>query len=248
MSITISEVWHSANSTKPDRLYNYIVKTFEFCHDNNLLVHSTDNEKAIFNTGLMTTLGEDIYGYFIKQNNPPKNVDNPKKMMFKDFIRASDRRVTNYFSSKPDVANYFSDPMELYYDINKDLDSNLNHIFNDHWDFDVDDDIRYDRFPSELRALGKEVVIALIKDATETARKRVKRNNRLVVPQYYGNQIMYLMPINVSLPGNKVITLALAVEKTQQGSYRVNTIFNLDMAYKKARLVMRPESNWLIQR
>ena len=59
---------------------------------------------------------------------------------------------------------------------------------------------------------------------------------------------MYLMPIDIHLDDSKKITLALAIEKTEVGTYRANTIFTLDMAYPKARLIMKPESNWLIKR
>ena len=50
---------------------------------------------------------------------------------------------------------------------------------------------------------------------------------------------MYLLPIN--LDGTN---MALAVEKINQ-RYRANTIFTIEMAYKNARLLMKPEADWL---
>jgi hypothetical protein len=238
------ENWNSKNSIVPDRLFNYVTKTFEFCHDNNLLLYNEDQDKLVFNTGLMTPLGEDIYGYFIKNEDPPSHIENPKKFKFISFLRASDRLVTNNFNEKPLLAKYTDNPIDYIFDVEKDMDFNATHIFQDHWDLEDGD---YDRFTSELRALGKEVAKALINDAASTAIKRIKRNHRLVVPQYYNNQIMYLIPLIVNLPNDKITVLALAVEKTQTDTYRVNTIFDLDMAYTKARLVMKPESNWLIE-
>ncbi|MDY4795664.1 MAG: DUF3825 domain-containing protein [Dialister sp.] len=41
--------------------------------------------------------------------------------------------------------------------------------------------------------------------------------------------------------------MALAIEKTSTNQYRANTIFTREMAYEKARLLMKPESNWLIE-
>ncbi len=238
------ENWNSKNSIVPDRLFNYVTKTFEFCHDNNLLLYNEDQDKLVFNTGLMTPLGEDIYGYFIKNEDPPSHIENPKKFKFISFLRASDRLVTNNFTEKPLLAKYTDNPIDYIFDVEKDMDFNATHIFQDHWDLEDGD---YDRFTSELRALGREVAKALINDAASTAIKRIKRNHRLVVPQYYNNQIMYLIPLIVNLPNDKITVLALAVEKTQTDTYRVNTIFDLDMAYTKARLVMKPESNWLIE-
>ena len=39
--------------------------------------------------------------------------------------------------------------------------------------------------------------------------------------------------------------MSVAVEEIN-GRYRVNTIFTLEMAYKNARLLMKPEADWLI--
>jgi hypothetical protein len=39
--------------------------------------------------------------------------------------------------------------------------------------------------------------------------------------------------------------MALAVEKTASGSYLGHTMLPLDWAYKNARLVCRPDSDWL---
>ena len=56
---------------------------------------------------------------------------------------------------------------------------------------------------------------------------------------------MYLVPIKISNADGNFETMALAVEKTATNQYRANTIFTKEMAYEKARLVMKPESNWL---
>ena len=85
----------------------------------------------------------------------------------------------------------------------------------------------------------------LISGALEETKKRIKRNMRLVVPQFYNGSIMYLLPLSIPFEDDKVVTFALAVERFKN-KYRANTIFTLDMAYGKARLLMRPESNWLL--
>jgi len=40
-------------------------------------------------------------------------------------------------------------------------------------------------------------------------------------------------------------TVALAVEKTPSGNYLGHTVLALDWAYKNARLICRPDSDWL---
>ena len=54
---------------------------------------------------------------------------------------------------------------------------------------------------------------------------RIKRNLRLVVPQYYRDEIMYLVPIRIPTLEDSFETMALAVEKTATSQYRANTIF-----------------------
>ncbi len=226
---------------KNDRLYNYIIKTFEYIKAKDLIIFSDDKNYCTYNTGLLTVLGEDIFGFFERNLNPPKTEPNPQEWKFKGFIKASSRLITDNFSSKPKLIQYCDNFSDFYFDTEKDIDINIEHIIEDHWN---DED---DRFPSELKNLGKNVVVALINYAVKVATIRIKRNNRLVVPQYYNDEIMYLIPLNISMPNSTSITMALAVEKTDTGSYRANTIFDLDMAYTKARLVMKPESNWLIK-
>lgn len=80
----------------------------------------------------------------------------------------------------------------------------------------------------------------------ENVKMRVRRNMRLAVPQYYNGEIMYLLPITIPVDNQRFVTMALAIEKTESGQYRANTIFTKEMAYEKARLLMKPESNWLM--
>lgn len=239
------EDWTSKRASnqgyKNDRLYNYIIKTFEYIKAKDLIIYSDDNNYCTYNTGLLTVLGEDIFGFFERNSNPPKTELNPQKWKFKGFLKASSRLITDNFSSKPKLIQYCENFSDFYFDTEKDIDINIEHIIEDHW---TDED---GRFPSELKNLGKNVVVALINYAVKVATIRIKRNNRLVVPQYYNDEIMYLIPLDISMPNSSSITMALAVEKTDTGSYRANTIFDLDMAYTKARLVMKPESNWLIK-
>ena len=51
---------------------------------------------------------------------------------------------------------------------------------------------------------------------------------------------------NIPVNDDELVTMALAVELTATNQYRANTIFTKEIAYEKARLLMKPESNWLI--
>ena len=239
--IAEKEEWTSPNSVRPlNRLYQYIIKTFEFALKQELITYSQDKSKCIVNTGLLTEYGcEDIYMYFEANTFIATNDTEPQPWKFIDFSKSSSRKITDNFTKKPDVVKYVQDYNDLYFDTNKDIDFNYDHIIMDHWSEEMT------RFPKKLQRLGLRVTISLIKDAFELAKVRIKRNNRLVVPQYYNDEIMYLIPLKIAISDKEYETMALAVEKTDTGNYRVNTIFTLDMAYMKARLLMKPEVTWL---
>lgn len=234
--IADSEKWTSNNSDGHDFdiLFYYIIKTFEFISKQGRINYDSSNSFAVFNTGLMTPNGEDIYGYF-----EPNIRAGAQKWYFKGFASESDRVFSQYIFEKPSVAKYDNNIEEFHFDSSANIEFNADHIFDDHWDND-------ERFPNEIKSLGKPLAIASIQSAFAVTKKKILRNPRLAVPQYYIGKIMFLLPIMVHTISGP-ITMALAVEKTQNGSYRANTIFDLESAYKKARLITKPESNWLIE-
>lgn len=85
----------------------------------------------------------------------------------------------------------------------------------------------------------------MLSGTLKETQQRIKRNMRLAIPQFYKNKIMFLVPLNIPVGENTYETMALAVEKINN-QYRANTIFTKEIAYEKARLLMKPESNWLL--
>lgn len=64
------------------------------------------------------------------------------------------------------------------------------------------------------------------------------------VPQYYEGKIQLLLPL--CLMSDDKPDVAIAVTK-KDNSYQGHTCITLDMAYNNARLIAKPESNWLSQ-
>lgn len=236
------EEWSSKeNPYKYDRLFYYIIKIFEVIHKQNLLVFSSSNDFAVFNTGLVTDNGEDIYGYFVP-NLKRKIKPDAQKWFFKGFVKESDRALSKFIFDKPELAKFVNDYSEFYFDISLPMTFSADHIFDDH--FSDEDDKRY---PKEILDLGPQLAIASIRDAFNITKRKIKRNYRLAVPQYYKGKIMFLLPVSIPVLDGKHVTMAIAVEKMENNTYRANTIFSLEDAYKKARLIMKPESNWLME-
>lgn len=223
------EIW-TVTDDKNGILRKYFLGTFNQCYKQNKFLVTADNEYTCFNTGLMTPNGNDILCVFQKNKKA-----GAQPWFLKYFLDKTDRKYMDLFSKVPELATYTNNYEEFYFNPNLTLTINSDHILDDHWE----------RI-HEVVPLSKNIVKALIEGAIEETKRKIKRNLRLVVPQFYNNQIMYLVPIQIPIDDEKTITMALAVELTQQNQYRANTIFTKEMAYEKARLLMKPESNWLI--
>ena len=83
-------------------------------------------------------------------------------------------------------------------------------------------------------------------DSLDLALKRVEWNFKTAIPMYYpsNNKMSLLLPL--SLLDDDVIDLALVTERTKSGNYLGHTILPLDWAYSNARLITRPDSDWLV--
>lgn len=84
-----------------------------------------------------------------------------------------------------------------------------------------------------------------IEKAIELAKKRAKWNYKTAIPSYYPteNEMSLLLPI--ALISDSKPDIALVVDKVNPKVYFGVTVFPLDMAYGNARLVCRPDSDWL---
>lgn len=229
-SIAEDEKWSFDGGEHNSILKSYINKTFSQCYAQSKILYTEKNDYACFNTGLMTKNGQDIIAIF-DSNRKPEG----QPWHLKCFKDVTDRFFMNLFSRIPEIATYITDFEELYFDPSRDIAINIDHIMDDNWE----------RIKSAV-PLSRSLVMGLLSGAVINARERVRRNMRLVIPQFYNDRIMYLMPIQFPIDDNNTKTMALAIERTENGQYRANTIFTTEMAYEKARLLMKPESNWLI--
>lgn len=185
-----------------------------------------DGNIACFNTGLFTANYSPIYAYF---RRAVKETDR-RPFSFYSFEDAS----SNYLSSVsclPRRANYFSDIRELIYDANLELRANVNHI--------LDENIS--RFPPDLSS-NKAMLLILFTGAIDIAKKRVQANYKVAVPTYYRDEICLMLPL--CLRDSEKTDLALAVVR-KEGFYVAKTCLTLDMAYNDARLIAKPDNEWL---
>jgi hypothetical protein len=98
----------------------------------------------------------------------------------------------------------------------------------------------------------KHYLVNTFNGAIEHAKKRLKRNYKTAIPQYYRGkhtpvgQLQLLLLLCFSDPTKA--DLALAVYKVSQDGehfYSGRTCLTLDMAINNARLICKPDDEWL---
>jgi cold shock CspA family protein len=182
---------------------------------------------ACFNTGLATKRQEPIFALF--EEKSPADPGSPMWIL-DSFNKESDRALT-YFAQRPDLPNYFTDPSELLYDTRVELVVDVDHVIGDN----------KDRFPAELQA-NDFAMRSSLDGAISAAKRRVRRNYKTAIPQFYRGRLQLLLPLCLVQPERADLALVAAREHEV---YRASTVLTLDMAYNNARLVARPDTEWL---
>lgn len=214
-------------------LVNYINHTFmRLCELNKLnpdngFIHETESSFC-FDTGLFTKHFEPIYALFYP--NKPRYT---ARWILKGFYKKSSRELRQ-IAKLPVRASYFDNFEDLIYDTRLDLRVNIDHI--------LDDERNKARIPEAYRDLPN-LPMLFLGSALEYAKVRIKENYKAAVPQYFNGNIQFLIPISLGDPS--VVDLSLAVGK-DGGIYTGHTCLTLDMAYNNARLIAKPESDWLV--
>lgn len=220
-------------SRKHQVLVNYINHTFKRLQTLKKLrpkdgfIVSSENY-ICFDTGLFTNNFEPIYGLFV-----PNDPGHMKKWQLDNFYKKSDRKL-RAIPQLPRRAEYFDDFKDLIYDTRLDLRVNIDHILND--------EKNRARIPEKYRELPN-LPMLFSGAALEYAKIRIKENYKSAVPQYFRDSIQFLIPISLGDPA--VVDLSLAVGR-EGDIYTGHTCLTLDMAYNNARLIAKPESDWLV--
>lgn len=217
-SIAAQESW--SNDTYPNNgiLANYLNHTYEkLTSEKNIVIGS---DYALFNTGLFTKYYEPIYTY-----------QSGKDINFLTSYELSSIGI----AERPERANYFDHPDLLLFDWHYPIDIKYKHI--------LEDENNQKRLPKGF--LEKENKLSILTGAVDLMKKRVSSNYKIAIPQHYDGKIQLLLPLCLDSDNGKP-NLALAVTK-KKNCYQGHTCLTLDMAYNNARLIAKPESNWLSQ-
>ena len=219
------ENWNFKGATNNLILKNYLKHTTKKLEEENKIL--TTDDYCLINTGLFTTYYEPIYIY-AEKNLSDSNPD----WWFKSFSTPYDLGNLG-ITELPERANYFDDPSLLVFDANCKINVQFKHIY--------DDQDNRARIPKEI--LESKNIHSTFKGAIDTMIKKVTANYKVAVPQYFNGKIQLLLPL--CLVDENVPDLALVVTK-RNNVYQGHTCLTMDMAYNNARLIAKPESNWLV--
>lgn len=211
-------------------LTSYLNYTFLRLLDEKKIAYSSDGTKACFNTGLQTKNEKDIYATFFR-NRLAEERKQPDWTLFGFFDSYSNK--LSDFAPLPGLASYINDPVDLVFNTLCEIEVDYDHIY----------DGNNDRLPEVLRN-SRTLAISAIQGSVALLKEKIVRNYKIAIPHWYGGKIQLLLPLNIT--NEMEADLALVAEKDPSKClYRIKTVLTMDMAYVDARLITRPDRDWL---
>lgn len=250
--MAIPETWHykaHKSSFQHPVLKSFIENTY--CR----LVHEqrTGAEKIIlndthllFNTGLLSKYFHVIYivAERSKQSdsfecqNPILTTGLEKLKNFGGGFKLDGKSI-NKEAMMPKKAEFFSAFNEVIFNIDFDVDKTyekFNHIIEHN----------RKRFPDKYQNSPSHELAQKVDHAIDAAKLMAERNYKFIVPQYRPteNKIQFLMPLYLDAKFDKAPDLALVLDLNED-IYVPETVLPLDAAYQNARLIAKPDNQWL---
>ena len=222
------EKWSFEDKNDYSILKNYLKYTFNKLQDENKVIET--DTYCVFDTGLFSHYYEPIYAYGEPYKNPS---DNTAKWFFKGFKDRYELGALDTIESFPERADYFSDPSRLVFNWHLEVNKNYKHI--------LDDLNTSQRLPDSIK--NSDRPLDTLKGVIDTAVQRVIANYKLAVPHYYCNKIQLMIPLCFGKTDTPDV--ALVLDKMKGNYYQATTCLDMKMAYMDARLIAKPESNWL---
>ncbi len=199
--------------------------------------YTEDQEWICFNTGLQNSHAVDLLTTF--QRYKPKaggdQVVRPD-WVYKGCFASNDKQYRHHFGSQvPEIAWYSRNSKDFVFDTSFQLDKDsFDHLFE------------RAKERSGLLNVSDEVVRNYLRGAIENLVPKIRRNYKVAIPVYYvEEQRMQLLLPFVSASNSNDVSCFLVDRDDDNNSYHLKTIYDLDQAYFSARLITRPDREWL---
>lgn len=223
----LPEKWSFNNRNDNYILKNYLKYTFNKLQSENKVIET--DSYCVFNTGLFSRYYSPIYVYGEPRRSPS---DNSPKWYFKGFKDEYELGNMDIMDKFPERADYFSEPNRLVFNWHYRVNVNYEHI--------LDNMRTSERLPDSIK--NSNMQLEVLTGVIDKAIKKVISNYKLAVPHYYQNKIQLLIPLCF---GSDDPEVSLVLNLTKNGYYQATTCLTMEMAYMDARLIAKPESNWL---
>ena len=223
----LAEKWSFEDKDDNYILKNYLKYTFNKLQEEGKVIET--DTYCVFDTGLFSHYYEPIYAYGELYKNPSENTAKWYFKGFKDTYELGSLDIEKF----PERADYFSDPSRLVFDWHLDVIINCGHI--------LDDLNTLQRLPDSIK--NSDTPLETLKGVIDTAIQKVIANYKLAVPHYYLGKIQLLIPLYFG--NSETPSVALVLDKMKGNYYQASTCLDMKMAYNNARLIAKPESNWL---
>ncbi len=263
------------NSRPNEILKQYIQYTFYRLQLEDKICISDDHSFAAFNTGLVSRHYDDIFACFEATTDDQYSTQWRFIEFCTAGGRGTGKRVVDCFNPLPQPASYFERKEDLLFDLEKELHTDYDHILLDNLsrlplDFvreechgmyealEIIEDIekaeeywqkkRHYQELSDLIADTPRLFNRLrnrIEDAIELAKKQIRWNFKTAIPCFFPTRNVMSLMLPLSLREDNQADAGLVVELTRSGNYQGQTILTLQQAYLDARLLCRPNSEWL---
>ena len=207
-------------------LASYILNTYKRIVQEDILPITVNKQNARFHTGLFSPSREPIYALFEKNDYLKAQY-----WKFMRFCLKNDKKLLS-LGPLPNMRDYNKSPFDLRFDPNKEIVPNIQHVLYEHpW-----------RYPSSFQGLYKVGRENLLDGAIRRAQGKIRETPSSAVPQYYNGIIQWLLPLELM---DEKVEVALVVDILSDCTYRGNTVLPLDWAYMNARVITKPQVNWL---
>ena len=225
------------------KLRNYLNYTFKRLLEldgqdpGKYFVFSVDGNWASFNTGLQNAHGSDLLAVFEKYRPNIQATGRPATdWVFKGCYTPGDASFQSHFGRAcPDIAWYSTDSRDFVFDTSYGLERDVfDHLFE------------RAKERAGLPNVPDEVVRNYLRGALENLIPKIRRNYKVAIPVYYVEEkrMQLLLPFNSASNANDVSCFLIDRDDDLK-TYRLKTIFDLDHAYFSARLITRPDKDWL---
>jgi len=229
-------------TTAVPKLRNYLNYTFmrllvlEQDAPGKHFLFSPDGQWVCFNTGLQNSHAVDLIMVF--QQYFSKNGDTLTRpdWVYKGCFASNEGYYRNLFRTAiPEIAWYSLDSRDFVFDTSYSLDKDtFDHLFE------------RAKERSGLADVSDDAVRNYLSGAIERLIPKIRRNYKVAIPIYYVEErrMQLLLPFASASPSGD-ISCFLVERNDSTKSYDLKTIFDLDQAYFAARLITRPDKEWL---